>query len=283
MKFNQWLIGIGLLILGSIQTFGQAEPVGLSAYGISGTGTLAGNPGTNWAIIPGEAAQQINNSQGIPTAGTPQVGWAQLRASLSTGTTFTSYYSTNQTYFNGTGITGGSLLTNQVPINGTNGVNIPCWCVIHHVPLTNYVFFTNVIYGQTNVITRLQPTYLPVQIADEALYMTSFANGAVNIITNTLSTITNAAGSITTNTFTVTNALIAFSTGPISAINPGDEVYYESVGASMVVPGQALTVEFPSTGIVGFTGQRRKPLLFVLTSATANTNFIDAVNAQFIP
>ena len=85
------------------------------------------------------------------------------------------------------------------------------------------------------------------------------------------------------NTFTVTNAEVVFSTAPINAINPGDELYYESVGASMVVPGQALTVEFPSTGIVGFTGQRRKPFLFTLSASTANTNFIDAINGTFVP
>jgi hypothetical protein len=281
-RITKLLAAMLLLLLAGITAKAQYG-VGFTSYAIGGTVFTNLDPGTNWAIIPAELASQMYNSEGIPVSPIPIVNYLQSRNSLSTGVTLQSYYSTNQTYFSGAGLTG-ELTTNQVPWpNGTNGFAAGSWCVISHGPITNYVSVTNVIYGQTNIVTKAgSVTRLPLQINDEAVYIAAVP-ATINIITNTLSTITNASGSITTNTYTVTNSYIAFSTTPLETVNQNDVLYQETPGASIIVPGQALTVEYPATGLVYLSGQRQKPFLITQISATANTNYIDTINAQMVP
>lgn len=192
MKFKNILLAIGLAIASVIQASAQ---FGFSAFSVNGT---AVNAGTNYAIIPAEAAAEFNDSQGRPTPGMPIVTYVSVRASgigEQNSVTLSALVSTNATVLTTNSYPGNTNTITGVFIGATNSVINTnyfapnTWAVIHHqnveprfaneaqfilqVQLTNQIVFSNqpamaiavgdqiysmVTAGVINVTTNLTPT-----------------------------------------------------------------------------------------------------------------------------
>jgi hypothetical protein len=101
-------------------------------------------------------------------------------------------------------------------------------------------------------------------------------NGVLYYATNT------TVSGLTTNTVISTNLPIAFNTTPLQTVNPNDQLFQETTGASIPLPSANTTTSITGPGIL--SGQRRKPLLLTIQSgSSAGTNSIPAVNATFVP
>lgn len=274
-KVSVFLVGL-LLIVGSVINLEAQAGIGFSEYAIGGT---AVNTGTNWAIIPADLAGQQQNSQGITVSPHPVVNFLAMRGLAASGTiTLQTFYSTNMLVLDSLGASG-NLVTNFVAWPNTNGFAANTWCVLKHAPWTNSVTVTNVMYGQTNIITSSVPAKYADQIADEAVYVSAFGNGLI-YTTNTLN---NWPVNGETNSIITTNLSVVFQNAPLQVVHPNDQLYVETPGAAIAVLSQGLVTTFPANGLINLSGERRKPMLLTLVGSAASTNTIDSVNATFVP
>lgn len=250
MKELKSLVIIGLLALvGSVI---QAAPISYTASG----NVYTTESTTNWAVIPGELFDQVQNSQGRAVNPNIQVNFLTCRVLSTVGNTLTSYYATNPPI----NFSSNSLLNTvtEIPWQSTNGISAGQWIVIHHQGV-------------------------PIQVADEAVQIASFQN---TLIFQTNSVPVPGANPWATNTYITTNIIVTLGAAPLRAINAGitnqSDTFYEEVpGPILNVASQGLTTSTTVTG-PSFTGDRSLPMLFTLTAASG-TNFIDAINGLGIP
>lgn len=258
-KQLKWLIGIGLLLLwGSVITQ-AANPIGLSMYGGQGSVTVAGNPGTNWFVVPTEIALPIWN-QALQAQIAPQdsVNYIACRSFIVPGATnvLTEYAATNSSVAT-TNTVGATTLWFSWP-NGTNAFAPGQWIVIHHV--YNYQQLNEHAVDEANQVSAMTGTLQVYQQSN------------------------NVGGLSFTNFFT--NVDITVSYAIVNSVLSNDVVYAMSPVSALVVPtGGISTEETFGTGVGPvMVGARRTPTLFVLTPGVniANTNYIDTISSTFL-
>ena len=146
MKMKSFLVGLTLaasVILVQAQSYtGFATPG--TAIGVS----------TNYAIIPGESAAQLQQqAYGSPVTLLPVVNYLNLSGLSSAAITLQSYVSTNSTSANY------ANSTTTIPVVSTNGWAAG-WAVIHH-QASDARFADEAIYvsslGATNLVAAIAP------------------------------------------------------------------------------------------------------------------------------